>query len=87
MLDALIVRPGSAAGLEQRDPRDTLGLPEKKDAAEELEALLEELGLLQERLYAEGRRSVLVVLQGLDASGKDGTIRHVFTASTRRAAA
>ena len=79
MLDALIVRPGSAAGLEQRDPRDTLGLPDKKDAAEELEALLEELGSLQERLYAEGRRSVLVVLQGLDASGKDGTIRHVFT--------
>jgi PPK2 family polyphosphate:nucleotide phosphotransferase len=79
MLDALIVKPGSAAALEQRDPRDTLGLPEKKHAAEELEALLEELGSLQERLYAEGKRSVLVVLQGLDASGKDGTIRHVFT--------
>ncbi len=79
MLDALIVRPGSAAGLEQRDPRDTLDLPEKKDAAEELDALLEELESLQERLYAEGTRSVLVVLQGLDASGKDGTIRHVFT--------
>ena len=79
MLDALTVRPGSAAGLEQRDPRDTLGLPEKKHAAEELEALLEELGSLQERLYAEGGRSVLVVLQGLDASGKDGTISHVFT--------
>ena len=79
MLDALTVRPGSAAGLEQRDPRDTVGLPEKKHAAEELEALLEELGSLQERLYAEGGRSVLVVLQGLDASGKDGTISHVFT--------
>ena len=79
MLDALIVKHGSAAGLEQRDPRDTLGLPEKKHAAEELEALLEELGSLQERLYAEGGRSVLVVLQGLDASGKDGTISHVFT--------
>ena len=79
MLDALIVRPGSAARLEQRDPRDTLDLPKKEDAAEELDALLEELELLQERLYAEGTRSVLVVLQGLDASGKDGTIRHVFT--------
>jgi PPK2 family polyphosphate:nucleotide phosphotransferase len=79
MLDELIVKPGSAAGLERRDPRDTVGLPEKKHAAEELEALLEELGSLQERLYAEGKRSVLVVLQGIDASGKDGTIRHVFT--------
>jgi PPK2 family polyphosphate:nucleotide phosphotransferase len=79
MLDALIVKPGSAAGLEQRDPRDTLGLPEKKEAAEELGALLDELGSLQERLYAEATRSVLIVLQGIDASGKDGTIRHVFT--------
>ena len=41
--------------------------------------LLEELSSLQERLYAEGERSVLLILQGLDASGKDGTIRHVFT--------
>jgi PPK2 family polyphosphate:nucleotide phosphotransferase len=79
MLDALIVRPGSAAGLDRRDPRDTLGLPGKEDAAKELEKLLEELDSLQERLYAEGTRSVLVVLQGLDASGKDGTIRRVFT--------
>ena len=79
MLDALVVQPGSAAGLEQRDPRDTLGLPGKEEAGERLAALLEELSSLQVRLYAEGTRSVLVVLQGLDASGKDGTIRRVFT--------
>jgi PPK2 family polyphosphate:nucleotide phosphotransferase len=41
--------------------------------------LLEELESFQERLYAESKRSVLLILQGLDASGKDGTIRHVFT--------
>ena len=79
MLDALVVPPGSAAELERRDPRDTLGLPAKEDAKAQLGALLEELSSLQERLYAEGRRSVLLVLQGLDASGKDGTIRRVFT--------
>ena len=79
MLDALVVQPGSAAGLERRDPRDTLGLPGKDEAKEQLAALLEELSSLQTRLYAEGTRSVLLVLQGLDASGKDGTIRHVFT--------
>ena len=79
MLDALLVRPGSAADLEQRDPRDTLGVPGKEDAAVRLAALLEEVSSLQERLYAEGTRSVLLVLQGLDASGKDGTIRRVFT--------
>jgi len=79
MLDTLIVRPGSAAGLEGRDPRDTLGLPGKEEAGEQFKAVLEELSGLQERLYAEGKRSVLLVLQGLDASGKDGTIRRVFT--------
>jgi PPK2 family polyphosphate:nucleotide phosphotransferase len=79
MLAALVVHPGSAADLERRDPRDTLGLPGKEEAPARLAALLEELSSLQERLYAEGKRSVLLVLQGLDASGKDGTIRHVVT--------
>jgi len=79
MLEALVVEPGSAADLDRRDPRDTLGLRGKEDAAVQLAALLEELSSLQERLYAEGKRSILLVLQGLDASGKDGTIRRVFT--------
>lgn len=79
MLDALLVSPGSAADIVGRDERDTLGLPGKEEAKEALAELHEELASLQERLYAEGRRSVLLVLQGLDASGKDGTIRSVFT--------
>ena len=79
MLSRLVVDPGSAADLRRRDPRDTLGLPRKDEAKEQLATMLEELSSLQERLYAEGKRSVLLVLQGLDASGKDGTIRHVFT--------
>ncbi|MDQ3066025.1 MAG: polyphosphate kinase 2 family protein [Actinomycetota bacterium] len=79
MLSALAVHPGSAAGLEARDPRDTLGLAGKDEGGEQLDALLEELSELQVRLYAEGKRSILLVLQGLDASGKDGTIRRVFT--------
>ena len=78
MLDALVVDPGSPAGLDRRDPRDTLNLSGKDAASEELGDLLEELSSLQERLYAENQRSVLLVLQGLDASGKDGTIRSVF---------
>src|SRR3954452_25108201 len=79
MLAQLVVKPGKAAALAERDPRDKLGLPGKAEAREQLGALGAELGALQERLYAEGTRSVLLVLQGLDASGKDGTIRHVFT--------
>jgi PPK2 family polyphosphate:nucleotide phosphotransferase len=79
MLDALIVKPGAAAKLGDRDPRDTLGLTGKEEAAEKRIALVAELAELQERLYAEGKHSILLVLQGLDASGKDGTIKHVFT--------
>ena len=44
-----------------------------------LAALLERLAVLHQRLYAEGTRSLLLVLQGLDASGKDGVIRSVFS--------
>ncbi|TGD77850.1 PPK2 family polyphosphate kinase [Hymenobacter wooponensis] len=51
----------------------------KEKAARELERLRQELIELQDRLYAENRRSVLVVLQGMDASGKDGLIRRVFS--------
>ena len=79
MLDALIVTPGSSADLRGRDPRDMLGLPGKDEGKVRLAALTDELSSFQERLYAEGKQSVLLVLQGLDASGKDGTIRHVFT--------
>ena len=74
-----MVKPGTPANLVERDARDGLGLGEKDEAKELLAELIEELALLQTRLWAEGERSLLLVLQGLDASGKDGTIRSVFT--------
>ena len=53
--------------------------PKRKDDWKELlEDEIEALAELQQRLYADGRYAVLVVLQALDAAGKDGTIRHVF---------
>ena len=62
--------------LRDFDPDDTAGL--KREAAEEkTDKLLEELVELQELLYAANRRSVLVVLQGRDTSGKDGAIKGV----------
>jgi PPK2 family polyphosphate:nucleotide phosphotransferase len=60
------------------DPGDTHGLTKEKAAAA-LVKNLAQLSLLQYLLYAEGRRSVLVVLQGIDAGGKDGTIRRVMS--------
>jgi len=79
MVEQLIVTPGEAANLAGRDPADTLGLPGKAEARKTLKTLHEELAEYQLRLWAEGTRSVLLILQGLDASGKDGAIRKVFT--------
>jgi PPK2 family polyphosphate:nucleotide phosphotransferase len=78
MIERLLVKPGKPAGLKGRDPRDTLDLAGKGESRKELDALHEKLERLQQRLYAESRRSVLLVLQGLDASGKDGVVRSVF---------
>src|SRR5687768_10885503 len=51
---------------------------DKKETKEHTEELLQELSELQNLLYAEAKHSVLIILQGPDASGKDGTIRKVF---------
>jgi len=61
------------------DPSGTPGTTKAK-AARDLEKDAAKLGELQERMYAEGRRSLLLVLQGTDTSGKDGTISHVIRA-------
>lgn len=45
----------------------------------EMKRRVREIARLQEQLYADGRHALLVVLQGMDASGKDGTVRHVFS--------
>jgi PPK2 family polyphosphate:nucleotide phosphotransferase len=74
----LKVEPGEPARLADRDPHDDLGLDKERGKAL-LDELNDRLGVLQQRLFAEGTRSVLLVLQGLDASGKDGVIRKVFT--------
>jgi PPK2 family polyphosphate:nucleotide phosphotransferase len=62
----------------KRDPADDAGL-KKKEAEDLQEAERERIAGLQERLYAEGRRALLVVVQALDAAGKDGTIKHVMS--------
>jgi PPK2 family polyphosphate:nucleotide phosphotransferase len=71
--------PGAEATLtdaEARLPEDLV--PGRAELERELERLTERLDALQRRLYAEGTRAMLVVLQGRDASGKDGTLRRVF---------
>ena len=79
MIEQLRVEPGTEAGIASRDARDTLGLGSKQAGKERLREVGERLATLQRRLYAEAEHSVLVVLQGLDASGKDGVIKSVFS--------
>jgi PPK2 family polyphosphate:nucleotide phosphotransferase len=78
LIDELRVEPGRPAALTKRDPRATFGFDKATGNARRAE-LVERINFLQQRLYAEGKRSLLLVLQGLDASGKDGVIRRVFT--------
>jgi PPK2 family polyphosphate:nucleotide phosphotransferase len=78
-LDRHRVRPGSKVRLREHDPKDTSGFSgTKKEALDESSRLTERLRDLQELLWADHHRRILVVLQGLDTAGKDGTIRHVF---------
>jgi len=74
------VEPGSKVHLDELDPASTGKHESEDDAKAEILDDLDRLGKLQYRLYAEQERSVLIVLQALDAAGKDGTVRHVFGA-------
>jgi PPK2 family polyphosphate:nucleotide phosphotransferase len=74
----LIVPPGSKVSLAGIDPAATHGV-DKAAAGEQLDKNRKRLSVLQYLLYAEARRSFLMVLQGIDAGGKDGTIRHVMS--------
>ena len=78
MIDDVRVEPGTPARIAERDTADTLGLGDKIAGKIRLAELNERLDHLQQTLYAEGSQSLLLVLQGLDASGKDGVIRSVF---------
>lgn len=74
---AQIVEPGTKVELSGY-PTDATGGLDKKAAHELLEPLREEISDLQELLYAAAQHSMLIVLQGTDTSGKDGTIRSVL---------
>ncbi|MGZ8493306.1 MAG: PPK2 family polyphosphate kinase, partial [Gemmatirosa sp.] len=79
-LDLEPVAPGARVRLTDRLARPPQGLPEGEALAEATDRALDKVGDLQQRLYSDDRYGVLVVLQGRDASGKDGVIRKVFGA-------
>jgi PPK2 family polyphosphate:nucleotide phosphotransferase len=81
LVEKLRIRPGERIRLSDRDPRDKCGLAAKEEAEALTRSYAQEIDTLQDHLYAEGRRALLVILQGTDTSGKDGTIRGVFNAT------
>src|SRR5713226_10312861 len=74
----MLIKPGTTVSLKDYDPDDRGPFSSPEEAEEALQKQLDELSRLQNLLYAESRRALLVVLQGMDTSGKDGTIRHVM---------
>jgi PPK2 family polyphosphate:nucleotide phosphotransferase len=80
LIEPLQVKPGSKVTLQKDfDPGYKADLVRKKDARDFLRTGVTLLAEYQDRLAAEASRGVLVVLQGIDAGGKDGTIRHVMS--------
>jgi PPK2 family polyphosphate:nucleotide phosphotransferase len=73
-----LIEPGKKVSLAKHDPRDTAGLSGKEKAKAQTKDDAAAIDKLQDRLFAEGSRALLIVLQGIDCSGKDGTIRAVF---------
>lgn len=77
--DTFRLKPGKSVKLADIDPADVSALPDKEEAKAQLERDAEAINELQDRLYAERQHALLVILQGMDTSGKDGTIRAVFS--------
>ncbi|HXI83773.1 MAG TPA: polyphosphate kinase 2 family protein [Verrucomicrobiae bacterium] len=73
------VRPHTRLKLGEFDPDDTAGFEKGDKTHARLEKNISRMEDLQYRLYAESRRALLIILQGMDAGGKDGTVRHVMS--------
>jgi PPK2 family polyphosphate:nucleotide phosphotransferase len=74
------VEDGAGFLLKRFDPGDTAGLKKQKDRAQELLQLgVAHLTELQDKLYAQSRWAMLIILQGMDAAGKDSTVKHVMS--------
>ncbi len=79
MKNRYYVKPGMKVCLKEWDPEDLDDYEGKKEEVKkEIDALNARIETMQEMLYAENKHKMLIVLQGMDASGKDGTIRNVF---------
>ena len=74
-----VVMPHARVRLDDFDPDNTAGFSKGDKTQAHLEKNVSRIADLQNQLYAESRRALLIILQGMDASGKDGTVRHVMS--------
>lgn len=75
----LVVDPGKSPRLGERDPGEDFGIDDVGAADRRQDENVQRIARLADRLWAEREAAVLVVLQGMDTAGKDGTIRHLLT--------
>jgi PPK2 family polyphosphate:nucleotide phosphotransferase len=80
--DALIAAPGAPFDIKSAATRNEDLFEDKEDAKASTAMDSEAIDQLQDALYAEGDRALLVILQGMDTSGKSGTIKSVFRATS-----
>ena len=78
--ERFLVKPDAPFRWKDHPPDTTPGCKSKADAQTPLAANLERLAELQEKLYAQGKHALLIVIQGMDTAGKDGVIEHVMGA-------
>jgi PPK2 family polyphosphate:nucleotide phosphotransferase len=78
--DVILVSPGETAALSQRDSTCDRLFADRDEAERALKDDIAAIDRLQDRLWAQRKHALLVVLQGVDTSGKDGTVRGVFNA-------
>ncbi len=75
----LRIKPGKHVKLSHYSATETLGYEKGPECKKHIEKAVARLDALQDLLYADNKRSILILLQGMDAAGKDGTIRHVMS--------
>lgn len=78
MKPLLPVKPSHKVRLRDIDPGSHQGLTDKKRTAAKTDTIARQIGDLQQKLFADSTQALLIVLQGMDTAGKDGTIRRVF---------
>jgi len=78
-LDQYMLTAGATVSLKDHDPGDTGNYKSKEDAAKDLQDDVDTLAELQDVLYAENSRALLLIFQAMDAAGKDGVIKHVMS--------